>query len=92
MTIGKASIELDEIRSGPRLSEDLIDLNRELVPSPLSTDHLSVMGDAMRGVGLFQGDLGLFDRVQCHGSASQGVSGGDRWHHATDLVGSRFRS
>lgn len=92
MTIGKASIELDEIRSGQRLSEDLIDLNRELVPSPLSTDHLSVMGDAMRGVGLFQGDLGLFDRAQGHGSASQGVSGGDRWHHATDLVWTRFRS
>jgi len=44
--------------------EDRIDLNREFVPSPMSTDHLTVVGDAMRGVGLFDGDLVLFDRAK----------------------------
>jgi DNA polymerase V len=41
--------------------EDRIDLNREFVPSPMSTEQLVVVGDAMRGVGLFHGDLVLFD-------------------------------
>ena len=41
-----------------------IDLNREFVPSPMSTEHLVVVGDAMRGVGLFHGDLVLFDRAK----------------------------
>ena len=40
-----------------------IDLNRELVPSPMCTEQLVVVGDAMRGVGLFHGDLVLFDRA-----------------------------
>ena len=44
--------------------EDQIDLNRELVPSPMSTSHLTVVGDAMRGVGLTDGDLVLFDRAK----------------------------
>jgi DNA polymerase V len=44
--------------------EDRIDLNREFVPSPMSTEHLTVVGDAMRGVGLFDGDLVLFDRAK----------------------------
>jgi len=30
--------------------EDRIDLNREFVPSPMSTEQLVVVGDAMRGV------------------------------------------
>ncbi len=44
--------------------EDQIDLNRELIPSPMSTEQLVVVGDAMRGVGLFHGDLVLFDRAK----------------------------
>jgi DNA polymerase V len=44
--------------------EDRIDLNRELVPSPMSTSHITVKGDAMRGVGLFDGDLVLYDRAK----------------------------
>ena len=44
--------------------EDQIDLNREFVPSPMSTEQLVVVGDAMRGVGLFDGDLVLFDRAK----------------------------
>jgi DNA polymerase V len=44
--------------------EDQIDLNREFVPSPMSTERLVVVGDAMRGVGLFHGDLVLFDRAK----------------------------
>ena len=44
--------------------EDRIDLNREFVPSPMSTEQLVVVGDAMRGVGLFHGDLVLFDRAK----------------------------
>ena len=41
-----------------------IDLNRELVPSPMSTGHITVVGDAMCGIGLFDGDLVLFDRAK----------------------------
>ena len=44
--------------------EDQIDLNREFVPSPMSTEQLVVVGDAMSGVGLFDGDLVLFDRAK----------------------------
>ena len=44
--------------------EDRIDLNREFVPSPMSTEQLVVVGDAMRGVGLFDGDLVLYDRAK----------------------------
>ena len=44
--------------------ESQIDLNRELVPSPMSTGHITVVGDAMRGVGLHDGDLVLFDRAK----------------------------
>ncbi len=44
--------------------EDRIDLNREFVPSPMSTEQLVVVGDAMRGVGLFHGDLVLYDRAK----------------------------
>jgi DNA polymerase V len=44
--------------------EDRIDLNREFVPSPMSTEELVVVGDAMRGVDLFDGDLVLFDRAK----------------------------
>ena len=44
--------------------EDRIDLNREFVPSPMSTEQLIVVGDAMRGVGLFHGDLVLYDRAK----------------------------
>ena len=44
--------------------EDRIDLNRELIPSPMSTEQLVVVGDAMSGVGLCDGDLVLFDRAK----------------------------
>ena len=44
--------------------EDRTDLNREFVPSPMSTEQLVVVGDAMRGVGLFHGDLVLYDRAK----------------------------
>lgn len=44
--------------------EDRIDLNREFVPSPMSTEQVVVVGDAMRGVGLFHGDLVLYDRAK----------------------------
>ena len=44
--------------------EDRIDLNREFVPSPMSTEQLVVVGDAMSGVGLTDGDLVLFDRAK----------------------------
>lgn len=43
---------------------DRIDLNPEFVPSPMSTEQLVVVGDAMRGVGLFHGDLVLFVRAK----------------------------
>jgi DNA polymerase V len=45
-------------------TEDSIDLNREFVPSPMSTEQLVVVGDAMSGVGLYDGDLVLFDRAK----------------------------
>jgi len=45
-------------------TEDSIDLNREFVPSPMSTEQLVVVGDAMSGVGLFDGDLVLYDRAK----------------------------
>ena len=44
--------------------EDQIDLNRELIPSPMSTEQLVVVGDAMIGTGLFDGDLVLYDRAK----------------------------
>ena len=44
--------------------EDRIDLSRELIPSPMSTEQLVVVGDATSGVGLFDGDLVLFDRAK----------------------------
>jgi DNA polymerase V len=44
--------------------EDRIDLNREFVLSPMSTEQLVVVGDAMSGVGLFHGDLVLYDRAK----------------------------
>jgi DNA polymerase V len=44
--------------------EDSIDLNREFVPSPMSTEQLVVVGDAMSGTGLYDGDLVLFDRAK----------------------------
>jgi len=44
--------------------EDRIDLNREFVPSPMSTEQLVVVGDAMSGTGLYDGDLVLFDRAK----------------------------
>ena len=44
--------------------EDRINLNREFVPCPMSTEQLVVVGDAMRGVGLFHNDLVLFDRAK----------------------------
>ena len=44
--------------------EDRIDLNREFVPSPMSTEQLVVVGDSMSGIGLYDGDLVLFDRAK----------------------------
>jgi len=42
--------------------EARIDLNRELIPSPLSTFFMRVCGDAMRGDGIVDGDLLVIDR------------------------------
>ncbi|MFN9055998.1 MAG: LexA family protein [Cyanobacteriota bacterium] len=42
--------------------EGRIDLNRELIPSPLSTFFMRVHGDAMRGDGICHGDLLMVDR------------------------------
>jgi DNA polymerase V len=39
-----------------------IDLNLELIPSPLSTFFMRVSGDAMRGDGILDGDLVVIDR------------------------------
>jgi DNA polymerase V len=42
--------------------EGRIDLNRELIPSPLSTFFMRVRGDAMRDEGILDGDLLVIDR------------------------------
>lgn len=42
--------------------EASIDLNRELIASPLSTFFMRVCGDAMRGDGIVDGDLLVIDR------------------------------
>ncbi|MFZ0406605.1 MAG: translesion error-prone DNA polymerase V autoproteolytic subunit [Cyanobium sp.] len=42
--------------------EARIDLNLELIPSPLSTFFMRVEGDAMRGDGILDGDLLVIDR------------------------------
>lgn len=42
--------------------EARIDLNRELIPSPLSTFFMRVSGDAMGGDGILDGDLLVIDR------------------------------
>ena len=42
--------------------EARIDLNLELIPSPLSTFFMRVEGDAMRGDGIVDGDLLVIDR------------------------------
>lgn len=42
--------------------EARIDLNRELIPSPLSTYLMRVCGDAMAGDGIVDGDLLVIDR------------------------------
>ena len=42
--------------------EASIDLNLELIPSPLSTFFMRVSGDAMRGDGILDGDLLVIDR------------------------------
>lgn len=42
--------------------EARIDLNVELIPSPLSTFFMRVRGDAMRGDGILDGDLVVIDR------------------------------
>lgn len=42
--------------------EGRIDLNRELIPSPLSTFFMRVKGHAMRGDGIHDGDLLVIDR------------------------------
>ena len=42
--------------------EARIDLNVELIPSPLSTFFMRVQGDAMRGDGIVDGDLLVIDR------------------------------
>lgn len=42
--------------------EARIDLNRELIPSPLSTFFMRVCGDSMRGDGIVDGDLLVIDR------------------------------
>jgi DNA polymerase V len=42
--------------------EGRIDLNRELIPSPLSTFFMRVRGNAMRDEGILDGDLLVIDR------------------------------
>ncbi len=42
--------------------EARIDLNLELIPSPLSTFFMRVQGDALRGDGIVDGDLLVIDR------------------------------
>ena len=42
--------------------EGRIDLNRELIASPLSTFFMRVRGDAMRNDGILDGDLMVIDR------------------------------
>ncbi|MFM7236432.1 MAG: LexA family protein [Cyanobium sp.] len=42
--------------------EGRIDLNRELIPSPLSTFFMRVQGEAMRREGILHGDLLVIDR------------------------------
>lgn len=42
--------------------EGRIDLNRELIPSPLSTFFMRVRGHAMRNEGILDGDLLVIDR------------------------------
>jgi DNA polymerase V len=42
--------------------EGRIDLNRELIPSPLSTFFMRVRGHAMRDEGILDGDLLVIDR------------------------------
>jgi DNA polymerase V len=42
--------------------EARIDLNVELIPSPLATFFMRVSGDAMRGDGILDGDLLVIDR------------------------------
>lgn len=42
--------------------EGRIDLNRELISSPLSTFFMRVQGEAMRGDGIVDGDLLVIDR------------------------------
>ena len=54
--------------------EGQIDLNRELVPSPMSTTHITVVGDAMSGTGLYDGDLVLFDRAKLPGPGRRVVA------------------
>jgi DNA polymerase V len=44
--------------------EDRIDLNREFLPSPMSTEKLIVVCDTMSGLGLLNGDLVLYDRAE----------------------------
>ncbi|MCT0209656.1 MAG: hypothetical protein DCF18_05915 [Cyanobium sp.] len=44
--------------------EDRRDLNRELVLPLVSTEPLVVVGDAIGGIGLFNGDLVLVDRAK----------------------------
>ncbi|MFM7086215.1 MAG: LexA family protein [Cyanobium sp.] len=43
--------------------EARIDLNRELIASPLSTFFMRVQGEAMRGDGIHDGDLLVIDRA-----------------------------
>lgn len=44
--------------------ESSINLTRELVPSPMSTEYITNSGDAMAGFGLLDGSLVLFDRAR----------------------------
>ena len=54
---GNGTVRVDSPPSPADYIEDQIELNRELVPSPMSTSLITVVGDAMRGVGLTDGDL-----------------------------------
>ncbi len=67
---------------------DRIDLNPEFVPSPMSTEQLVVAGDAMRGIGLFDVDLVLFDRAKLP-SPGRCVVSMDEWHQTVRRVQGR---
>lgn len=67
LSVSCCPLALEAIPAGfPSPADDYvearIDLNRELIPSPLSTYLMRVRGDAMAGDGIVDGDLLVIDR------------------------------